>query len=98
MTDYRKLARGRDCMVRLEGVCCFDPSTTVLGHVRMLGISGLGIKAPDQLGAWICHACHSACDSLQYNGETFEREYVELQFLRGVIRTQAQLLREGKLK
>lgn len=95
--DLRKEARDRDCQVRLESVCCHDASTTVLGHVRMQGISGIGFKAPDELGAWICHSCHSAADSLQWGGQTFEREYVELAFLRGVIRTQAQLLREGKL-
>jgi hypothetical protein len=95
--DLRKEARGRDCMVRLEGVCCGDPETTVLGHVRLIGISGMGLKAPDQLGAWVCKSCHQACDSLQWNGARFEREYVELAFLRGVMRTQAVLIREGKI-
>lgn len=84
-------------MVRLENVCCGDPETTVLAHVRMQGISGMGLKAPDQLGAHACHACHTACDTGQWNGQRFEREFVELAFLRGVIRTQYALIKEGVL-
>lgn len=96
MANLRKLARGRECQVRLP--CCNgNPETVVLGHVRMIGVSGMGLKAPDQLGAWTCSACHQAADSLQYNGERYEREFVELAFLRGVIRTQYALIREGVL-
>lgn len=93
--NLRKLARGRECQVRLENVCCGDPETTVLAHIRMIGISGMGLKAPDVLGAHCCSACHSAADTGQYNGQRFEREYVELQFLRGVMRTIALLVKEG---
>jgi hypothetical protein len=98
LTDLRKAARGQQCMVRLDGVCNHDSATVVLGHVRMQGVSGMGMKAPDPLGTWICHACHSAADSLQWNGQKFEREYVELAFLRGVIRTQDALIREEILR
>jgi hypothetical protein len=93
MTDLRQFARNQPCMVRLEGVCNHVPATTVLGHVRMIGISGMGHKAADMLGAWVCSACHQACDTLQWDGQRFERDYVELAFLRGVMRTQAELIR-----
>lgn len=93
--NLRQAARNQPCQVRLEGVCSHDPAQTVLGHVRMQGISGIGLKAPDMLGTWICAPCHQACDSLQWNGERFEREYVELAFLRGVMRTQAALIKAG---
>jgi len=84
----RNLARGRECMVRLS-VCNGDPETTVLAHVRMNGISGIGHKAPDLLGAWCCSACHALADT--------NRNF-ELDFLRGVMRTQAQLIKEGWVK
>ena len=98
MSKLRQLARGRECLVRIEGVCCFDPETTVLAHARLIGIGGMGIKVPDVLAAHACHACHTCCDTGEWNGQRFEREYLELQFLRGVMRTQALLIREGVLR
>lgn len=47
--NLRKAAKGRDCMVRLEGICNHNPETTVLAHIRMPGLSGMGIKADDLL-------------------------------------------------
>lgn len=106
MTNLRKEARGRECQVR-SAVCCFDPETTVLAHVRMSGISGMGYKAPDLLGAWACAACHTLVDTGRYatrDAEGREIHSVELLpderdllLLRGVMRTQAQLIREDKL-
>jgi len=59
----------------------------------MSGISGMGMKSPDWLGAWGCAICHEKVD-------TTERGSVETQldFARGVFRTQAILFDEGKLK
>lgn len=96
MTDLRKLARGRPCQVRLEGVCNGDSSTTVLAHVRMAGISGMGHKAPDVLAAYACSSCHDAIDRRAHMD--LEREYVRLAHLEGVMRTQALLIREGVLR
>ncbi len=96
MTDLRKLARGRPCQVRLEGVCNGDPSTTVLAHVRMVGVSGMGRKAPDILAAYACSSCHDAIDRRAHLD--LEREHVRLAHLEGVMRTQALLIREGFLR
>ena len=86
-----KLARGRPCMVRLSGICNFDPETTVLAHYRMIGISGMGIKCPSIIAAWACSTCHGYVD-------THHDEPTQLAFAQGCFRTQAQLVREGKLK
>ena len=61
MSDLRKLARGRECQVRLPG-CTNDTETVVLAHVRIAGISGMGHKAPDLLGSWCCYRCHMIVD------------------------------------
>ena len=53
MTDLRALARGKDCQVRTP-LCNFNPETTVLAHLRLIGISAMGKKAPDILGAHCC--------------------------------------------
>ena len=89
MTDLRKLARGQPCQVRLPGICNGDPATTVLAHVRMVGISGMGLKSADLLGSHACSACHTACDT--------DRSH-EVDFLRGVIRTQAKLIKQGVVR
>ncbi len=83
-------------MVR-SPVCSHNPEETVLAHVRMVGISGFGIKAPDVLGAWACYRCHVLCDTGRYVDTQMERDDRELIFLRGVMRTQYELIRSGKL-
>lgn len=91
--NLRELARGKPCMVRVPGVCNYNPETTVLAHVRMVGISGMGVKAPDVLGAWACNACHDYCDNRGYEGDPYSRR---LMLLEGVMRTQCELLKLGR--
>ena len=96
MSKLTQAARGRECMIRLPGICNYDSSTTVLAHLNMSGISGRGIKAPDQLGAWACSACHAVIDS---NGASagLERDFVKLAHLEGIMRTQYILIKDGKI-
>lgn len=91
MTNLRKEARGRGCMVRLPEVCNHNSETVVLAHVRLIGISGFGTKAPDLLGTWACSACHAYADS-HHDDET------NAAFAEGVYRTLAQLIREEIVK
>lgn len=91
--NLRKEAAWRDCQVRLPG-CTGGPC--VLAHIRLSGISGMGIKAPDQLGAWACDSCHKAYD---VHGSTdLDRDFIDKAFLEGVMRTQYTLIKEGKIK
>jgi hypothetical protein len=91
MTDLRKLARGKECQIRVPIICNGNPETTVLAHYRMTGISGMGIKSPDLIGAWACSACHTYVDS---NHD----EFIQLAFLRGVLRTQYHLIQDKVVK
>jgi hypothetical protein len=88
--NLRKLARNQECQVRLPGVCNSNPETTVLAHYRLVGISGMGMKSPDQLGAWSCAACHTYVDT--HRDDTTARAFLE-----GVLRTQYELIRMGEL-
>ena len=98
MTDkFTKLAKGRECQIRLPGICNFDPATTVLAHYRLIGISGMGIKVPSLIGAWACSACHDACD-FRTRTPLVSDDEVRLAHAEGVFRTQAALMREGLLK
>jgi hypothetical protein len=92
MTNLRKAAAYRPCQVRLQG-CMSEPC--VLAHVRLIGISGMGLKAPDALGCHACDNCHRAYDQ---RGRGEAADEVELAFLRGVMRTQATLIKEGLIK
>jgi hypothetical protein len=89
--NLRNEARDRDCQIRLPGVCNHNPETTVLAHVRKIGISGFGIKSPDFIGSWACSACHAYVDS-------HHDDATQVAFYEGVFRTQAALLREMDLK
>ena len=91
--NLRKEAKGRGCMVRIPGVCNHNSETVVLAHVRLTGVSGMGMKAPDILGAWACSSCHDAVD--RRNHTDLERDYVRLMHLEGMARTIAQLEKEG---
>lgn len=90
LTHLRAAARGRECMVRLPSVCNHNPETVVLAHFRLSGISGMGLKPPDEIAAWACSACHARVDS-------DKSPEIQLAFAHGVFRTQAQLLREARL-
>jgi hypothetical protein len=80
-------------MVRLPGICNHNSATTVLAHIRLSGVSGIGLKADDLLGAWACSACHDAIDR-RFRTD-LDRDYVRLAHLEGMVRTIAQLRKEG---
>ena len=96
MTDLRKLARGRPCQIRIPDVCGGNTETTVLAHVRLIGVSGMGMKSPDILGAHSCFECHQAVDRRAYTDLDFE--YVRLLHLEGMARTIAKLIEEEVIK
>jgi hypothetical protein len=62
MPNLRKAARGRDCTVRIPGVCNHNPETTVLAHIRRGGVAGMGQKPPDVCAVLACSDCHDAID------------------------------------
>lgn len=76
-------------MCRVPGICNYDRETTVLAHVRMIGISAMSMKSPDWFGAWSCSACHDYLDSRSVTGEPCCRR---LMLLEGMARTQHQVL------
>ena len=91
--NLRKEAQGRLCMVRIPHVCNHNPETTVLAH---LGGAGMGLKQPDQLGAWACSACHDAIDGR--SRPDYTKAELRLMHLEGMVRTLQVLIDEGKVK
>jgi len=90
VTNLRNEARGRDCQIRLPGICCFDPETSVLAH---LNGAGMGMKHNDIHAAIGCSQCHDVVDGRVKT--EFSREYVELAHRQGVQRTQQIWVDEG---
>lgn len=96
MSDLTRLAKGMPCFIRVPGVCNFNPETTVWCHIRMLGISGMGLKAPDILGTFGCSDCHAVCDG-QRKSDYGPGER-RLMLLEGMARSQAWLVQEEILR
>ena len=96
MSKLRKAARDRHCTVRVPEHCNGNPETTVLAHYRMAGLCGTGIKPTDFAAAWSCSSCHDAID---FRTRTeWSREELRMFHLEGVMRTLAQLEKEGIIK
>lgn len=55
----RDSARNQDCMVRIPGICNFNPETTVLAHVAK---GGMGQKGNDYHATFACSNCHDEID------------------------------------
>lgn len=91
MTKLRKSAKGRECQIRIYGVCNHNRETTVLAH---LGGGGMGAKQPDIHGAFACSACHDEVDRRTHR---ISRDEARLAHLEGIIRTQRIWLEEGLL-
>lgn len=88
-------ARGQPCTLRIPGVCCGDPETTVAAHLPYSG-RGMGQKAPDHHVAFACQTCHDCID-----GRGGYRVLLEERLeccLRGIAETQALLFEEGVLE
>lgn len=64
MSKLRQSARGQGCAIRIPGVCCFDPETTVLAHIDSVG-KGMGFKGEDWFGIFCCASCHACLDQHQ---------------------------------
>ena len=81
-------------MVRLPGICNFNSETVVLAHIRVVGVSGRGMKSPELVGAWACSACHDELDGRTHKSG-MSRDELRLAHFEGMARTIAQLDKEG---
>lgn len=95
MSKWTELARGEQCYIRLPGICG-NPETVVFAHIRMIGVSGAGLKSPDVLGCPACQHCHDAADRRAHMD--LDRDYVRLAHLEGVMRWQYRLIRDGVIR
>lgn len=96
--NLRQEAKGRECQIRIPGVCNKNPETVVLCHIHKPSVSGgMGVKADDILGAHGCSDCHDAVDFRDQWRHQTTRDAITMQFYEGVFRTQKILLDEDKI-
>jgi hypothetical protein len=86
-------ARGEDCQVRLEGICNFNPETTIPAH---LNGGGMGYKHNDMFIAYACSACHAVIDGAVQ--ALYDKDELKLAHYEGMVRTQYILLEKGLIK
>lgn len=93
MSKIRKSAAGKDCLVRIPGICNFDPATTVAAHIRVAGMCGIGMKPSDILTVRACSSCHDVIDGrAKYDGD------IKLYIHEAHCRTLVEYEKEGLIK
>ena len=96
MTNLRKLAQGKPCMIRTP-VCSYNEEQTVLCHLRYSS-TGMSHKENDLIGAWGCFECHRVVDDEGPHRKLWTKEERDMMHMVGVIRTQQELIRLGVIK
>jgi hypothetical protein len=74
--------------------CDGGMETTVLAHVRMIGISAMSMKAPDWFAARACAPCHDVLDGRVPSLLSYAERRTLL--LEGMLRTQHEHLESGE--
>lgn len=98
MSKITKSAKGKECQVRIIGVCNGRNDTVVWAHCNGLASGrGIGLKAKDLLGAYACSACHDAYDRRTIPKHV-DYEQIQQDFYAGHMRSLDILIDEGIVK
>lgn len=95
MSKLTESAKGQECLIRVPGVCNYDPSTTVLAH---LNGGGMGMKHNDLFGSFACSDCHNFVDSRDDGVNIVSQKERRLLHVDGVLRTQEIWLKAKMIK
>jgi hypothetical protein len=91
-------AKGEVCQMRIPGICMGGTETTVWAHSNAYTDGkGIGQKAHDCFGAYMCAACHD-----EFDGRTrksgINSTTMEFMFTQAMKRSWLRLLKKGVLK
>lgn len=96
MSALTAFAKGKPCLIRIDGFCTFRDEETVPCHVPLMDHHGTALKMPDLFVAFGCMACHDIVDGRDKKGlDRVGREKARLYLLEGMIRTQHYLMRHA---
>jgi len=87
-TKIRKAAKGKDCTLRLVGICNFNSETTILAHIGF--DSGWATKCSDNIAVFACSNCHAEIDNQGRRAHAADK-------LRALEETQQILIDKGLL-
>jgi len=94
----REHAKGKNCTIRLPGICNGDPSTTVFCHLNDSAFGkGMGQKATDLAGFHGCFACHAYVDTGHGTKPLMSDAELEKAMMVAVVRTWTMLVNDGVL-
>ncbi len=94
--NLRQNARGRECVVRLVGICNGNSETTVLAHLKRGGWCGT-VKPPDICAVWACSDCHSEIDGRTHRSG-LTREQIDAHLLGALCRQLVIYARNGTVR
>lgn len=96
MSKITEAARGIQCQIRIPRICNHDPATSVWCHANGSAAGkGIGMKAPDILGAIGCSACHDIYDRRRLLPDGLTRDDIALMFWTGHARSILILIEKG---
>lgn len=92
-----KSAKGKECQIRIPGVCKHDKETVVWCHPNGLASGrGVGLKGVDIGGAYGCQACHDVYDRRKKTN--FPYEHIQVCFFEGHLRSLQILIKDGLIR
>ena len=94
MSKVTDSANGESCTIRIPGVCCFDPSTTVFAHISGVRF-GHGTAKKTKLGAYACFKCHELIDGRAPRPENMTLQDVKTAHYEGTFETLLRLSDKG---
>ena len=99
MSRITESARGEECLVRIPGVCRYDPAYTIWSHCRQGAAGkGRGKKAVDLAGAYACTSCDAVYDGQMPRPKGMTKEQVEADWAMGHFRSLVRLQEKGHIE
>jgi hypothetical protein len=95
MSKITESARGKQCQLRLEGCLSPNTETTVFAHLNGAGMAMKQRINNFDFGFYSCANCHDLYDGRISLAPPIEKEWLELQVLRAVIKTQMIMAKNG---
>ena len=98
MSKIRNSARGEQCTMNLHWIHFHNPETVVYAHSnKLIHGKGMGKKAGDQYGAYLCYRCHAIYDGHEKRPDYISKEFVDERFEEAMAKTQLILKEKGLL-
>lgn len=98
MSKITESARGEQCTMKLPWIHWHNPETVVFAHSNKLKHGkGMGKKASDEFGAYLCYRCHAIVDGHEKRPDYITKEYIDNMFDEAIEKTRGILRQKGLL-